>query len=520
MNRRGFLKGLGLAGLALGAQSSLAAKLVGGSRPKAPKNIIVILSDDVGWGDISCYGPSKGLTPAIDRLARDGMQFMDAHSPAATCTPTRFSFLTGEFAWRKPGHGIAPGDAAQIISSQTNTLPRILQRDGVKTGAVGKWHLGYGPGPGKTNWNADYIKPGPREIGFDYSFLMPATGDRVPCVYVENQRVVNRDPADPIEVNYKRQYPGEVDGIKDRKSLTMNWSHGHNQAVVNGIGRIGYMKGGTKARWDDYTMADVLAGKAVEFITKHKDEPFFLYFCPHDVHVPRCPHPRFQGKSGMGPRGDAILQLDDQVRQVVEAVDRLGLAEDTLIIYTSDNGPVLDDGYQDQAVAKLGKHRPAGGYRGTKYTPYEGGHRVPFVARWTGHMPAGKKSNALFSLIDLGETFTALRGIKLAKTDLPDSNAVPELFTRPSVTGRPYFISQDYRISIREGDWKYIVPPFVGNTPKARAAKAQPLNGELFNIKADPAEKTNLIKQHPAIAKRLFAKLVQIDRDGASRESR
>lgn len=516
MNRRSFLSCLGLASVASLTGNGYASLVA--SKTKSPKNIIFILSDDVGYGDVSCYGSTPGLSPALDRMAREGVQYMDAHSPAATCTPTRYACLTGEFAWRKPGRGIARGDAALVIPTNVNTLPKLLQRAGCVTGAVGKWHLGYGPGPGKTDWNADYISPGPREIGFDYSFLMPATGDRVPCIYVENQQTVNRDPNDPISVNYRKNYPGEPDGKIDRASLDMDWSHGHNMAVVNGIGRIGYMKGGEKARWDDYTMGDVLAERAVNFIETNKNKPFFLYFCPHDIHVPRCPHPRYQGKTGMGPRGDAMLQLDDQVKAVVDAVDRLGLAEDTLIIFSSDNGPVVDDGYKDQAAKLMGKHKPAGNFRGTKYSSLEGGHRVPCIARWKGNTPVGVKSNATFSLIDLCETFTQMKGVTLAPTDLPDSNALPTLFSDPNCPGNEILICQGGGINIRRDGWKYIVPRNVGDNPE-RHPKMDPLKGQLYHIATDPFEKKNCIKTHPEKAKALLAELLRIIKSKGIRRS-
>ncbi len=247
---------------AVAAMGFVGAAAFGAELPK-PRNIVLILADDLGWGDVSCYGATAVSTPNVDRLAREGVRFTDAHASAATCTPTRYALLTGEYAWRKKGTGIATGDAALLIDPGRTTLPSVLKKAGYTTGVVGKWHLGLGPGPGKTDWNTEIV-PGPREIGFDYSFLIPATGDRTPCVYVENQRVVGLDPADPIKVNYNLKdddYPGELDGRRDRASLKLDWSHGHYYTVVNGVGRIGYMTGGKKARWVDEDMADTLAGK-------------------------------------------------------------------------------------------------------------------------------------------------------------------------------------------------------------------------------------------------------------------
>lgn len=483
------------------------------ARPR-PKNIVLILADDLGWGDLSCYGAKDVKTPNVDRLAREGIKFMDAHSSAATCTPTRYATLTGEYAWRKKGTGIATGDAALLIEPGRTTLASILKKAGYATGVVGKWHLGLGPGPDKTDWNTEIV-PGPREIGFDYSFLIPATGDRVPCVYVENQRVVGLDPADPIKVNFKLKddnYPGELDGRRDRASLKLDWDHGHHFAVVNGIGRIGYMTGGKKARWVDENMADTLAGKGAEFIERNKNKPFFLYFATHDIHVPRVPHPRFVGQTTMGSRGDAILQFDFQVGAILDALDKHGLAEDTLVIMTSDNGPVLNDGYKDQAVEKLGSHRPAGQFRGHKYSAYEGGTRVPYLVRWPKQIKAGAESQALVCLVDCIATAAALTGQVLAQEDAPDSFDVSAALLDPTAVGRETFIAQDPLLSLRDGAWKLIPSNGRKNQPQHPDTgllgdpdsfiKGRGDNGswnvvQLYNIAEDPRETNNLADKYP-----------------------
>ncbi len=510
--RRGFLQamGLGLAGLSLTPAWGASVGV------KAPRNIIFILADDLGWGDVSCYGQTPGLTPFIDTWAKGGVRFTDAHSPASTCTPTRYAILTGEYAWRRPGTGIARGDAAPIIGSERVTFPKLLQQAGMVTGAVGKWHLGMGEGPGKTDWNKP-ISPNANDIGFDYTFLMAATADRTPCVYVENGQVVNADPNDPIEVNYDRNYPGEPDGVRDRATLKMDWSHGHNQAVVNGIGRIGYMKGGTKARWVDEDMGDVFVEKACTFMETNKEKPFFLYFATNDIHVPRVPHPRFVGSTGMGPRGDATRQFDDCVRRVVEKVRALGLEEETLIVLSSDNGPVLDDGYQDQAVplAKAKNHKIAGDWRGGKYTPYEGGHRLPFIVSWPGTIPGGATSPALLSLVDLGATFGALVGAPLPKGALPDAfNQAKAMLNPTAPSARESLICQDWQLNIRRGHWKYVVPNPARNSP---TPQNNPLNGQLYDLRTDSGERKNIIKEHPEVAKALYAELLQAKAQGYTR---
>lgn len=509
MTRRAFLKGLGLGVAALAVPGAVRA--AAGTRPR---NIVLILADDLGWGDVGCYGATSGLTPFLDGYVKQGVRFTDAHAPASTCTPTRYAILTGQYAWRKPGTGIAPGDSALLIDAGAETLPKLMKASGMVTGAVGKWHLGMGPGPGKTNWNKP-ISPSGNDVGFDYTFLMAATADRTPCVYVEDGQVVGLDPADPIEVNYQHNYPGEPDGVRDRASLKMDWDHGHNQAVVNGIGRIGYMRGGQKARWVDEEMADTFVAKAEAFMERNRERPFFLYFATNDIHVPRVPHPRFAGKTPFGPRGDVTVQFDDSVRRVIEKIRALGLERETLVVITSDNGPMVNDGYKDRAVELLGKHKPAGDWRGHKYTPYEGGHRLPFIVVWPGTLPAGRDNGALLSLVDLGATFAALRGVPLAQEALPDSFDQSATLLDPAApSARESLICQDYRLNLRKGQWKYIVPGPAGNAP---SLKNNPLNGELFDLAADPAEKRNLVREKPEVAKALFAELLEAVRAGRTR---
>src|SRR5882757_4070729 len=364
MNRREFLALTGSAAFA---------------PPFRKPNIVLIYADDVGYGDVSCYGATRVRTPNIDSIAGQGVRFTNAHSPSATCTPSRYALMTGQYAWRMPGTGILPGDAPLIIQPGRVTLPSMLKQQGYRTGVVGKWHLGLGGG--KIDWNGE-VAPGPLEIGFDYSFLMPATLDRVPCVFVEDHRVVNLDPKDPIEISYQKPFPGEPTGKNNPELLRMLPSHGHDQAIVNGVSRIGYMTGGKSALWTDENIVDVLTSKACAFIEGNRDrQPFFLYYASPDIHVPRLPNHRFVGKTEMGPRGDAIAELDWSVGEILKALDRNGLAENTLVIFSSDNGPVVDDGYKDQAVEKLGSHKPAGSYRGGKYSNFDGGTRVPFVVR-------------------------------------------------------------------------------------------------------------------------------------------
>ena len=320
-------------------------------------NIIVIMADDLGYGDVSCYGAKQIQTPSIDRLASEGLRFTSGYCSASTCTPTRFSLLTGTYAFRQKGTGIAPPNGPAIIQPGTETMPSILKRAGYATAVIGKWHLGLGnPAP---NWNGE-LKPGPLEIGFEHCYLLPTTNDRVPQVYVEDRRVKNLDPLDPLSVGDTKPSEDHPTGLTHRETLKLDWSHGHNQTIHNGISRIGFYTGGTKARFRDEDLADEWVKQSNRWIEANKERPFFLFFASHDIHVPRIAHERFQGKSTLGPRGDCILQFDWCVGELTKTLDRLGLAENTLIVLCSDNGPVLDDGYKDDAVEKLGSHEPAG----------------------------------------------------------------------------------------------------------------------------------------------------------------
>lgn len=464
-------------------------------------NILFIIADDIGYGDLGSYGAKLVKTPVLDRLAAQGCRFTDAHSPASTCTPTRRAFLTGTYSWRQqPGSGIAPGDAPASITPGTPTVASLLKQAGYTTGVVGKWHLGLG-GESGPDWNGE-LKPGPLEIGFDYAFLMPATGDRVPTVYVENHRVVGLDPADPIQVNYKVKVGTEPTGRENPELLKLKHTHGHDMTIVDGVGRIGWMTGGKAARWKDEDMADTFARKAVSFIERSKDAPFFLYLATHGIHVPRVPHPRFRGTSQAGIRGDAIHELDDTIGQVLDALDRLRLTEKTLVIFTSDNGGVNDDGYEDFGPPE---HAMNGALRGTKGTLYEGGHRVPFIARWPARIKAGTENSALLAHLDMPATFAALTGVALPADAAVDSfNVLPALLGE-SQTGRDHAIfhvgGMQGPFTLRHGTWKYIQ---AGRTGYGKpSAKAPPATPQLFQLADDLAEQRNLAARMPDKLKEL-----------------
>ena len=507
-----FLKSLLLVGLFFGLASCEAP-----TESDTPPHIVLIYTDDLGYGDLSSYGATAISTPHIDRLAAEGLRFSNAYAPSATCTPSRYALLTGQYAWRKEGTGIARGDAAMVIDPQTPTMADMLKGAGYRTAVIGKWHLGLG-GEGGPDWNGA-IEPGPLDLGFDEAFLIPATGDRVPTVYIQDRHVVGLDPDDPIEVSFSGPVDDEPIGRTHPELLKMHPSHGHDMTIVNGISRIGYMKGGEAARWVDEDMADVITEKAVAFIEQNQATPFFLYYSTHDIHVPRVAHQRFTGASGMGPRGDVILQLDWAVGEILNALDRLGLAENTLVLFTSDNGPVVDDGYEDQAVELLGSHTPSGPFRGGKYSAFEAGTRVPFLVRWPAHVKQGE-SRALTSQVDLYASLASLVGAELGEADAPDSFDQIDAMLGKTQDGREYLIAHNSAgtLSIIKDGWKYIEPseasPYNANTDIELGNAPEP---QLYHLVEDIAEQNNLVGQAPENQEALSSLLDMVRTQGRSR---
>lgn len=479
--------------------------------PEQKPNIVLIYADDLGYGDISSYG-GEIPTPHIDDLAKNGIKFTNAYATAATCTPSRYALLTGTYAWRRKGTGVADGDATSLILPGRTTLPGVLQQAGYTTGVVGKWHLGLGEGS-KIDWNED-IKPGPLEIGFDYAFLIPATADRVPTVFVENHKVVNLDPSDPIQVNYGKKIGEEPTGSENPNQLTTMYTHGHDNTIVNGVSRIGYMTGGKSALWRDQDIADILVEKASAFIEDNQKQPFFLYLSTSDIHVPRLPHERFAGVSGKGVRGDVILQLDYTVGAVQQKLRELDLDKNTIVIFTSDNGPVLDDGYLDGAAAHLGDHNPFGPFRGGKYSAYEAGTRIPFILRWKGKVAPGKQSSALVSQVDLLRSFAALTGQQVPEDKAIDSEDHWKTFIDQENSGRTSLVQEALRnaLSYVKGDFKYIEPsdgpayiPWVPEIESGLQDKPQ-----LYNLAEDPGETKNLASELPDKTEEMMGELEQI----------
>lgn len=483
-------------------------------------NIVIIYGDDVGLGDVGAYGSKMIPTPNIDRLAREGLRFNDGHCSAATCTPSRYSMLTGVHGFRDDVN-ILPPNAPLSISTEILTLPKLLKQAGYTTGVIGKWHLGIGQKGVPTDWNGE-VKPGPLEIGFDFSYLLPSTNDRVPCVYLLGHRVVGLDPADPLYVGKKKadvDRPGSTAypaAKNNPEAMTYYKStHGHNHSVINGIGRIGYMSGGKSALWNDETMADVFVEQARQYIAAHKKEPFFLYFASQDIHVPRAPHPRFKGKTDLGYRGDAMVQFDWTTGEIMKTLEEHGLTENTIVIFSSDNGPVYDDGYDDGTTVKTSTeevdrgHDGSGIHRGGKYQIYEGGTRVPFIVRWPARIKPGV-SDALVNQIDLMASLAELLELELPHNEARDSRNTLAAFLGDDPKGHDFMIEEALRVrALRRGDWKYVAP----STP--RNNKRKKTKAELYNLKTDPSEIRNVIAEHPELAdsmSRQLQALIDADR--------
>ena len=499
---------------------SVAAFAAAAESPAKP-NIIVILADDLGPGDMSCAGATKVQTPNIDRLAADGVRFTNGYAPSATCTPSRYALLTGEYAWRQKAKNntILDGDAPLCIEPGRRTLPAMLRDAGYRTGVVGKWHLGLGDGQARVDFNGD-VEPGPLEIGFDYCHIIPATVDRVPSVWIENRRVTNLDPADPIAVSYLSNISDEPTGIDRPDLLKQEADKQHSCTIINGISRIGYMKGGTSARFKDDELASTVVAKSVEFIEQHKNTPFFLSVGLFEPHVPRVAEKPFIGTSDCGVRGDVIEQVDWEVGEIMKVLHRLELAANTLVIFSSDNGPILFDGYYDRSVEDLNGHQPTAGLRGWKYLTFEGGCRVPFIAHWPQRIKP-RVSGQFFSLVDIYATVAGLIRQELKPNDAPDSLDLSAVLLGTTGTNvRDHTVLHGIGgLALRQGDWKFI-PATAGaggmgsgaNAADARFAAATIPEPLLFNLADDPQETSNVIAHHPEKADELAKQLESLTR--------
>ena len=402
-------------------------------------------------------------------------------------------------------------------------MPDMFKEAGYQTAVIGKWHMGLGDGINPVDWNGE-VKPGPLDIGFDYSYIVPSTNDRVPCVYLDGYQVDNLDPADPLYVadlrhtpkpevpDHVTQYPY---GLEQPEAETYYEADDqHSGTVIRGISRIGWMAGGKSALWDDETMADVLMEKTHQWIAANKDEPFFLYYASQDIHVPRAPHKRFQGTTGLGFRGDAMVQMDWTVGAIMDALDQHGLSENTIVIFSSDNGPVYDDGYMDGSTVRKSSeesdhgHDGSGIYRGGKYQPYEGGTRVPFILRWPAKVAPGTVSDALVTQLDFLSTFANMLAIDIAPDNAIDSQDAYGALFGQEATGRAEIIEEagKNKLSLRQGTWKLL-----------HSQRGNKVTIELYDLAADPSEQNNLVEAHPERVEAMRKRLDEI-REGRLRQ--
>jgi len=478
-------------------------------------NIVFILADDLGYGTPNCYGSDPQLvqTPNIDRLAEEGMRFTDAHSPSSVCTPSRYNLLTGRYAWRTwaGSSGVWANDPL-IIEPGRITVASLLKQKGYHTAIVGKWHLGFGR-PGEENWatlrGVDYngeIKPGPLECGFDYFFGIPHVG-QYPHILIEGHHIIGLEPDDPIELLESEAADYRVPYLQRPRNAARNPNL--------------KFRGGEAALYEHHELADILTERAVEVLEERAeaDEPFFLYFAHRNPHRPLAPHPRFLGTSGCGKYGDFIHELDWSVGKVLNTLDRLGMAENTLVFLSSDNGGVSN--YREDR-AEINGLRINGILRGQKTEVFEGGHRVPFLARWPGRIEAASASDRLIALTDILATLA-----ELLDTRLPDNAGEDSFSFLSALTGgqsdqpaRTSLVHDSFRglKAIRKGKWKLIPAQGGGGFRWNKNDRNPELPaGMLFNVKSDLAETENLYETRRDVVADLTIVLDDVVRSGGSR---
>ncbi|MFN7873977.1 MAG: sulfatase family protein [Pirellula sp.] len=461
----------------------------------SPPNILLIVADDLGYRDLGCYGATKVRTPRIDQLADEGVRFTDAHSICGTCMPSRYAILSGTYFYNAKRNG----EYSFHFHEGQETLPSLLKSVGFRTAAIGKWHNGFGR-DSKLDWNSE-LKPGPMEIGFDSFFGTPRTHNEAPHVFVEGHRIVGYDSNDPISID-----------------------------MSPGTGRWGKTVGGAKAqaaRPDD-RIDLILVEKAGDFLAAQtKDKPFFLYLAFAAPHTPINPAPEFRSTSQAGVYGDYVQMLDHCTGQVLDALDKTGLTENTIVIFTSDNG-----GRYERAALMAG-HRTNGELLGQKTDCWEGGHRVPMIARWPGHIPTGSTRSHFFLQLDLMATLAEATQTSLPKGAGPDGSSELLAFTHPDTAPAKrmegvFLGSGTY--ALRQDDWLYI--PKQGSGGYTAPEKEKPWsvpyalmnfansdvdpNGQirdgapaaqLYNLSNDISQEKNVIAEHPERAAAMRARL-------------
>lgn len=473
-------------------------------------NIVLINADDLGYGDLSCYGATHVNTPNIDKLAAQGRLFSDAHSPSAVCSASRYGLITGTYPLRRNYWGAIDGlNQGLTVDTTKVTIANVLKDAGYATACVGKWHLGLGDD--KPDYNSE-LKPGPLELGFDYFYGVPMVNSGPPFVYVENHHVVGYDSKDPF--------------IRGEKSVTQKWPAKGGYTAIGGAEKAHLL-------YEDEKVGTTLKNKAIEWIksahSSNKENPFFLYLATTNIHHPFTPAPQFKGTSKAGRYGDFVHELDWIVGEVMNTLREIGAEDNTLVIFTSDNGGMFNHGGQD--AWKAG-HKINGDLLGFKFGAWEGGHRVPFIAKWPSKIPAGSKSEHLISQIDLMATFSTIVDKKLTKEECPDGiNQLPELFGTTEKPLRDLLVihpNVPEHLTIRKGNWIYIPNQDSGgfqgtkvgahNLGGAATTKltgqqnSDIIDGEikkdappaqLYNLEEDPYQTTNVYGQHPEIQKEL-----------------
>jgi arylsulfatase A len=441
-------------------------------------NIIYIMADDLGYGDLSCYGAERISTPHIDSLAKRGIRFTDAHTPSAVCTPTRYGVLTGRYCWRGrlKKEVLWSGYDRSLIEKGRKTIGNMMQEQGYKTSQIGKWHLGW-EDKEPVDYTKEYLGRGPRDLGFDYSFVTAAAQNLYPIVFVENHKLVSKLKPMDYDVHnpdQKRIPDGE-----------RNWHKSH----VDGPMMVA-------EDWNPYDVDKINTEKAIVFISQHvrnyQGNPFYLHLTPEAPHRPNIMPEFMRGTSKAGMRGDHVQMVDWMVGQIVKTLKDLKVDQNTLIIFTSDNGPQATgaDGQKHGEPDNNFGHRSAGMLRGYKTQLWDGGHRVPFIACWPERIAPGIQSDTLICLTDMMATFAAVTDYQLDKDMGEDSfNALPALLGK-SEPVRDSIVHHDYggRFSIRRDPWKLV-------------------HDQLFNIKADIEEKHDVAKEHPEIVSELKALL-------------
>jgi arylsulfatase A len=480
-----------------------------GQTAERKPNVVIIFADDLGYGDLGCYGATRVKTPNIDRLAAQGRMFIDAHSASAVCTPSRYALITGEYPVRKNLYPPVFLKTGLLIDTQQQTISSLMKEAGYATACIGKWHLGFGRD--RPDWNGE-LKPGPLELGFDYYFGVPVVNSHPPFVYVENHRVVGLVPDDPFVFKKKaktRAFPEKM-----------------------GLSQIGGADA-AHALYDDEMVGTKLTGKALEWIKGQKDGPFFLYLATTNIHHPFTPHPRFKGTSECGRYGDFIHELDWIVGEIMKGLNETGVADNTLLVFTSDNGGMFNQGGQDAWIAG---HTLNGKLLGFKFDAWEGGHRVPFIARWPGRIKAGSTSKQLICNVDMIATLAALTGTPVKAGQGQDSvNILPALIGEPEKPLRKDVLlaaRQPSHLALRKGKWMYINARGGGgfNSPKRGAhafggpaaitftqrANSDIENGkiktdappaQLYDLETDLPQTENLYHEYPAIVEEMKALL-------------